>query len=190
MSIINKINVVLLIAMFCACTSHCPNDKLKELMGDLYRVKISIPDSLKLLNPSFKNNAEIYSLNNDYFAGADFFILYYFDASCSDCVKNLMEIKALYEENEQINNSNVKYIIIGTSTSSNYLAEALTNYNFPLPVYYEEKYNNFKKLNNLELYNNLYNTAVLNEKKEVLLFGSFFNNKKAEKMLLKIINCS
>ena len=80
-------------------------------------------------------------------------------------------------------------MFIASAPTKLYVLDAIKKTGFPYPVHYEKQYYSFKNLNKLPLADELYNTMLLNANNEVLLFGAFYDNKKAERLFLKAIEC-
>jgi hypothetical protein len=155
-------------------------------MGQWYRKKMTIPTTWKLIN---NDRIEARYAFNVESPNKDYYILHYFQADCDKCVYFLSKASESIKNNKG-QYPNLRYVFVGTGTSSHFIEEALKKIDFPFPLYFEEDFNKFRILNNLPIdEDGLYNTMLLNIKNELLLFGSYYDNDKAQKLFTSIINC-
>lgn len=180
--------LIFLIALFFAsCKNKCEKMKIEiqSLMKDLYKKKINFPNEMELLNDTLNTNKNLSAnrLNNS----RNFTIVHFFTADCDKCINELLLIQ---KELEKIKDkSNVNFIFIASAPTKIYVLDAIKKTSFSYPIYYEKRYYSFKTLNNLSLSDNLYDTMLLNSKDEVILFGAFYDNTKAENLYLNAIEC-
>jgi hypothetical protein len=174
---------ILIIACF-SCKEECSDDSsLKIMMGEWYEKPVVFSEMTKLNNESSKN--ERFDIDiNDLSEGASYYVVHNFQADCDKCVKELVKIQGYINQHPEI--QNVKYIFIASAPTMVYLKEAMEGSNFQFPVFYEEEYSSFKRKNGFPLNDALYNTMLISDKRELLLFGSLFDNRKAEELYLNV----
>lgn len=159
---------------------ECENlqQETQQIMGTLYKQKIILPKNIEIIKI---NN----TINTD--KKGKFTIVHFFTADCDKCVNELITIKNTLNNTSELKNVNL--IFIASAPTKTYLMEAMKKTNFYYPIVYEKEYYSFKRTNNLLISEDVYNTMLLNDKNEVLLFGSFYDNKKANSLYRKIIDC-
>jgi hypothetical protein len=175
--------LLLITAAFNSCNKNCSEEKLKSLMGSWYKKKILFPSEMEVINNSAIDPAR---LNHPDPKEQSFSIIHFFMADCDKCVNELLSIQKFIQKHKS--SANVKYVFIAAGPTKIYARDAVLNSGFALPVYYEKEYFSFKKLNHLPLADNLYNTMLLDNKNEVMLFGELFQNDMAEKLFYNTIN--
>ena len=174
-------------SLLVSCKDNCADTKkeIQSLMKDLYKKKISFPTDMQVLIDSSaintKNTATGTSVLNK------FTIVHFFTADCDKCVNELLKIQSSL--NKVATDSSIDFMFIASAPTKIYVLDAIKKINFPYPIYYEKHYYSFKTMNKLPLSDDLYNTMLLNNKQEVILFGAFYDNKKAERLYLKAIEC-
>lgn len=188
--IIIKMRVIILFFislayLFVSCGSDKCLETQKEVqtvMRDFYKKRIRFPKEMETLNEAAKKfKIEQVRESNS------FTIVHFFKADCDKCIKELSQIQTFLASKKEI--QKVNYIFIASAPTKIYVLDAIKKIKFDYPVYYEKVYYSFKNINELPLEDELFNTMLLNENKEALLFGSFYNNTKAERLFYDTINC-
>jgi hypothetical protein len=167
------------------CTSEsCQSEKTeRELMGSLYKMPLDFGDRLKLINDASLSRADSFSLTK---ANTKYYILHYFLSDCDKCIEELIKAKAIISRNPL---PDTKYVFLANGPTDIYIKQALARESFPYPVYFEPGIFTFKIRNKLKLDDVLYNTMLVNNMGKVLLFGSYYDNKKAQDLFEQIVNC-
>lgn len=168
-----------------SCKNECENvqQEAKKMMKNWYKKKIVFPSDMEKLTNSTDNYE-----TGDLSALKRYTIVHFFTADCDKCINELNEIKKSLQNIPE--NENISHVFIASAPTKIYVSDAIKKTNFPYPIYYESEYYSFKMMNMLPVSDDLYNTMLLNAKHEVLLFGAFYNNKKAETLYSKIIECN
>jgi hypothetical protein len=166
------------------CKQDCNIDAGKDIMGVWYKKPIHFPEKLELVNTGSGKNEIDSSIN---IAIAKFTIIHFFNADCDECVNVLLTAQKFIKQHPV--SCNLQYIFIASGPSNVYVRDAIKRSNFSEPVYYEKAYYSFKKLNQLPLADKAYDTMLVNDAGELLLFGGAFGNAKAEDMFFNIVNC-
>jgi hypothetical protein len=154
-------------------------------MKDLYQKKIEFPVEMEALNEAATAH-KIVPINANY-TNKRFTIVHFFKADCDKCINELSKIQTFLTDKQVMQNTN--YVFIASAPTKVYVLDAIKKINFSYPVYYEKEYYSFKSGNDLPLEDELFNTMLLNGDNEVLLFGAFYSNSKAEHLFYKTINC-
>lgn len=172
---------------FMSCKHNCKSTEteIKSLMKEWYKKKIVFPPDMEfLVDSSFTNP---YYLSNNSQLKKQNTIVHFFTADCDKCVNELKTIQtSLAASNEA---ANISYMFIASAPTKTYVLDAMSKIKFPYPIYYEKRYYSFKTLNKLPLQDDLYNTMLINKNQEVILFGAFYDNKKAERLYLEANKC-
>lgn len=185
-----KIILILIFPVFILLTScnnvNCGNTEkeVKEIMKTWYKKKINFPKKMEVLFDSTIIREKIPNqprLNN-YFT-----IVHFFTADCDKCVNELIMIQNSLKNNP--NNTKINYIFIASAPTKAYVMDAIKKTKFPYPIYYEKEYYSFKTINRLPTTDNVYDTMLLNSNQEVILFGAFYDNKKAKQLYSNAIEC-
>lgn len=176
----------LLLLLF-SCQKNCDKkeEEIKEIMQTWYKKKINFPNNIETL--TYENVSKVDGLENKKPVLKKYSIVHFFTADCDKCVNELKLIKSSIKEHP-INN--VDYIFIASAPTKKYVTDAIAKTKFPYPIYYEKDYYSFKKKNNLPLSDEIYNTMILNKNQEVVLFGGFYANEKAQKLFSDIVKCN
>lgn len=171
-----------------SCKQNCATteNEIKALMKDKYKKKIIFPSNIEILVDSSIINFK--ELNNKSQSSNKNTIVHFFTADCDKCINELINIKTILDKNK--NDTNVNYMFISSAPSKIYLLDAIKKIQFPYPIYYEKTYYSFKSLNKLELNDDLYNTMLVNRNQEVILFGAFYGNQKANRLYKEAIKCN
>ncbi|WP_144282096.1 redoxin domain-containing protein [Chryseobacterium echinoideorum] len=184
-----KLFTILLFCCFItitSCKNKCENteQEIKNMMKNWYRKKIIFPKDMEMLtnSPIINNNTSDFSHLKGYT------IVHFFTADCDKCINELKAIKKSIQNLPE--KSKINYIFIASAPTKIYVSEAIKKVNFPYPIYYEKEYYSFKTTNQLPVSNDLYNTMLLNDNQEVILFGAFYDNDKAKSFFSKIIECN
>jgi hypothetical protein len=173
----------LLLASLASCNSGGFSEKqLQEVMGSRFRNKIEIPERIELVNPQSQASATSLAGNtgNDRYK-----IIHFFTADCEKCVEELTKAQVFINTKGKLDK--LDYYFIASGPTVTYVRDAIEKSGFSKPVYFEKKYFSFKLLNQLPIDSNQYNTMLLNSRNELLLFGAFFDNEKAQEFLYKTI---
>lgn len=173
-------------AFFISCKNDCENiqQETKKMMKGWYQKKIIFPSDLeKLINDSTTSN-KISALSNL----KGYTIVHFFTADCDKCIYELNIIKKSLQNLPK--NPNINFVFIASAPTKMYISDAIKKINFPYPIYYEREYYSFKTINKLPVSDDLYNTMILNNDSEVILFGAFYDNDKAKSLYSKIIECN
>jgi len=150
-------------------------------MGERFLNKVKIPEQVQLIN----GQPGMFTDISDTGENGQYKIIHFFTADCDKCISELnMAQKFINSDGKR---ANLSYFFIASGPTATFVKEAIAKSAFPLPVYFEKKYYSFKILNNLPLEDRKYNTMLVNSKNELLLFGAFFDNKKAQEYLFKTI---
>lgn len=155
-------------------------------MGVWYKKKILFSKHWQLINKDLvdpKYAFDIYAPDKKYY------VLHYFMADCDKCVYELLQAREFIKKTEK-EHSDLKYVFIATGPINKYIMEAISKAKFQFPVYFENNFMGFSYGNHFPPGDDTYNTMLLNGKNEVLLFGSYYGNKKAEALYSDIINCN
>lgn len=171
---------------FTSCKNKCENiqQETKTMMKSWYKKKIFFPSNMeKLINVSSTNNKISDLINMQGYT-----IVHFFTADCDKCIDELSTIKKSLQNLPE--NPNVNFVFIASAPTKLYVSDAIKKINFPYPIYYEREYYSFKTINKLPVSDNLYNTMILNNNSEVILFGAFYDNDKAKSLYSKILICN
>lgn len=178
----NPLMFVLLLLQ-CAC-SKSVEERTKEIMGELYKKNIKIPADLVLLNPEAVDREYKISLQKE--SNTNYYVVHYFEADCEKCINELRKAQDFILKTKDML-PETKFIFIADSPTEIFAKKAIEDLKFQFPVFYEKDYAKYKKINSFPIGNSTYNTALLNEKHQLLLLGSLFNNEKAESLYKDII---
>jgi len=176
-----KLSIISVLLISVSCRQESAFDTAREFMGHWYKQTIMLPKKLELVN---KNGIDQKYWNEINLAGSKYFVLHYFTADCDKCVQELLTAQRFIHTHPQF--KNVKFIFIACGPTTAFVADAIHKSGFTLPVYFDKKYFSFKMINNLPLSDMLYDTMLLNDRKQVILFGSVFDNKMAEDLYLRL----
>ncbi len=177
-------NYLLIIILFITSCKTDPFAKAKATMGIWYEKKIILPEQVEYLNPDLvsKSDAINYSKLSD---KNTFYVVHYFDAGCDKCINDLKnaqaKIKALYK------NKPVKFFFIADAPNNYFAKKAIDSIHFQYPVYYEKQANRLQLTNHFPIGDPLYHTFLLNNKSQLILFGSVFDNLAARKFYEALI---
>jgi len=170
---------IALIAISCSKTCGDVQREVRSMMGVNYKKQIVFPEEMEIINPA----ADPAGLSS----AKRYKIVHFFTADCNECINELAYIQSFLETNPAT--EVIDLIFIASGPTKYYVAEAVEKIKFSYPTFYEKQYFSFKLLNNLPLDQDVYNTMILNDKNEVLLFGSYFSNQKAKKLFSEILKC-
>lgn len=170
-----------------SCNDDCANTQkeIQTLMKDWYKRKINFPTDMEILTDSSVINSKneiakiSFSKKNT--------ILHFFTADCDKCINELSRIQSFL--NKEAKDTSFEYVFIASASTKIYVLDAIKKIKFSYPIYYEKQYYSFKTMNKLPLSDDLYNTMLLNNKQELILFGAFYDNKKAERLYFKTMEC-
>lgn len=186
--------VLILLSPICflilfSCTQNCKEkeEEVKTIMHTWYKKKINFPRNIEYLSFEKITQPNKNKVENKVPTLKKYTIVHFFTADCDKCIDELKLIISSIQRHP-INN-NVDYIFIASAPTKKYVVDAITETNFPYPVYYEKEYYSFKKMNHLPLNDEIFNTMILNKKQEVILFGGFYANEKAQKLFRNIVEC-
>lgn len=176
---------LLLAVLFLASCKTDPFVKAKSTMGTWYEKKISFPEQVEYLNSHLvaKNDAIDY---NQLSAKNTYYIVHYFDAGCDKCVNDLKNAQAKIPT--MFKDKPVKFIFIADAYNSYFVKKAIDSIHFQYPVYYENQTKRLHEKNKFPMGDPLYNTFLINNKSELLLFGSVFDNEEARKFYGDLIS--
>jgi hypothetical protein len=166
------------------CKQECDIEAGKEIMGVWYKQQMRFPERLELVNTQSGESMQNSTID---ITKAKFSIIHFFNADCDECVNVLLTAQKFIKRYPVA--CNLQYIFIASGPSNVFVRDAIKKSNFSEPVYYEKAYYSFKKLNQFPLTDKAYDTMLINDKGELLLFAGVFNNSKAEDMALRIVNC-
>lgn len=169
---------------FMSCRQECHLGEVKKMMRNFYGRKVEFPDSLLLLNPDAAGDAAFRPLAEK---ENMFFIVHFFTADCDKCVNELIKADKYLESHSLAREADI--IFIASAPTTIFVKEAIKKSGLKYPVYFEKKYFSFLNLNHLPLDDHLYRTMLLDGNKKLLLFGCLFDNKLADQLYRKIINC-
>jgi len=173
--------IILIIA---SCKTD-PFVKAKATMGSWYDKKISLPEQVEYLNPYLVSKKDVvnYGKLSD---KNTFYVIHYFDAGCDKCVGDLKnaqaKIKSLYQDKR------VKFLFIADAPNNYFAKKAIGSIHFQYPVYYEKRPNSLHLKNHFPIGDPLYNTFLMDDKSQLLLFGAVFDNQLAEKFYQELIS--
>lgn len=176
------------ILLFHSCKSECneTDTSIKSIMKGWYLKKIYFPENMEILSVKPIRYPEniVQSLK----VKKKFTVVHFFTADCDKCVNELKMILSRLKTIAQ--NDNVDFVFIASAPTKLYVMDAIKKVNFPYPVYYEKEYFSFKSMNKLVLLDDIYNTMLLDENQNVILFGAFYANDKARSLYSKAIKCN
>jgi hypothetical protein len=167
-----------------SCKSRCDDNTVKQIMGHWYKKQLLFPEKMNLINKDSTKSGQSDTIRTD---DAPFYVVHFFTADCDECINVLLTAQKFIQQHKDIRN--VRFIFIASGPSDYYASQAIHKSGFTYPVFYEKEYFSFKKINDLPLSDKMYNTILINQKREILLFGGIFNNEKAAKLFFDIINC-
>lgn len=162
----------------CGDSRTATESEIRSLMKDWYKKPIRFPSNMTVLRDSSAGQPDP--------AGSGpkkYRIVHFFTADCDKCVNELSMIKNFLGSMEKIPQMDVMFI--ASAPADVYVLDAIKKIRFPYPVLHEKEYYSFKSMNRLPLSDGLYNTMLLNDRNEVLLFGAFYDNRKAERLYKK-----
>jgi len=173
--------------LFISCKEDCTGTQkeIQSLMKDWYKKKISFPNATEILMDSTVMNSINTNTNNQ--SSNNFMVVHFFTADCDKCVNELLKIQSSLAKISK--DANIDFKFIASAPTKIYVLDAIKKIKFPYPIYYEKHYYSFKTMNKLPLSDDLYNTMLINKSQEVVLFGAFYDNKKAERLFFKAIEC-
>lgn len=168
-----------------SCRNECERTQIEiqSLMKDLYKNKITFPAEMEILNSQAVTNDSIVKKQPP----KKFTVVHFFTADCDKCVNELLMMQSFLKRIDHVANLDVMFI--ASAPTKVYVLDAIKETQFPYPVHYEKKYYSFKSMNKLPLEDDLFDTFLMNSKNEVIIFGAFYNNDKAENLFLKSIEC-
>lgn len=165
-----------------SCQQQFSHEDLEKIMGERFRKKIQIPEQIQLVNEQSGSFTAI----TDTTKSGKYKVIHFFTADCDKCVHELTTAQKFIDKEGK--REDISYFFIASGPTAVFVKEAIAKSAFTQPVYFEKKYYSFKMLNNLPAEDKKYNTMLVNDKNELLLFGAFFDNKKAQEYLFKTIN--
>jgi hypothetical protein len=169
-----------------SCNQDCYDANAKKIMGELYKRKITLPKNLTLMNARYVAEKNTINFNNPDF---DFYVLKLFSMDCDKCINSLKMAQDYINKNNSIGNR-VKYIFIASGYTNVYVKEAIEKFRFEYPLYETKNYNAFYTDNDLPAGNEgTYGTMLIDSNDELILFGSVYDNEKAQKLYSAIFNC-
>jgi hypothetical protein len=183
MKTLGKFLSIIIVLAITSCKTD-PFAKAKAAMGKWYEQKVSFPEQVEYLNEDLvsKRHAINYGKLSD---KKIFYVVHYFDAGCDKCISDLknaqVKIKTLYEDKA------VKFIFIADAPNNYFAKKAIDSIHFEYPVYYEKQPNKLHLSNHFPIGDSLYNTFLINNQSQLILFASVFDNQKAQKLLEELI---
>lgn len=156
---------------FIACESE--RDKLEKAMMQVMGKKVEFPKfpTAKMMNEDMKNSQMLWQ-------GVKI-VVYKPPLLCSSCnLESLENWKKCIDEISE--NKEVNFIFIFRTKDSKELEEAIEEYNFNYPVFYDNE-GNFTKKNKF-LAHPLFYVFLLNYKNEIILIGDPSQNKELWKL--------
>src|SRR5687767_9050401 len=116
----------------------------KKIMEGWYMKRIKVPANLSVINAGDRSNAvDLYHLDT-----GKLYILEYFDATCDKCIDHVKRSNRMLDSiKHQFNN--VRYVFIATGIVDVYVKKAIKDAGFTYPMYFENDYLNFRKINNI-----------------------------------------
>ena len=172
--------LVLLLCTLLSCQEKDAYTLAEDLMGDWYKKKLNFPENLYLVNAD-NQSSSLESLDK---LSKPYYVLHQFKADCSPCVEELVSIQDYILEHKE--DTDLNYIFIGNATNEKRLKAELAEANFQFPVYFDQRFI-FNKLNRFDPTDRIFKTMLINKEKELLLFGSIFDNPKAEELFISMI---
>lgn len=175
--------ISLCILFLFSCKENCAKKEaeIKTIMQTRYKKKINFPDNIEKL--SYLKKSDTAKIENEIPILKKYTIVHFFTADCDKCVNELKLIVLSIKKNPI--DKNADYIFIASAPTKKYVLDAIKETKFPYPIYYYS----FKKMNNLPITDEIYNTMILNKNQEVILFGGFYANEKAQKLFNNIVQC-
>lgn len=170
----------LLIFFITSCKVESPTSKIKTLMGKQYLETIKFPEKLEVLNGLNKGQT-----TEGIKVKSKFYLLHFFTADCDRCIEELKIAQNFINKNPR---NNLEYIFLSSAPSKYFAQQAIEKLNFQPTVYFEKEYWAFKRLNELPLDNKNYDTMLINKNNQVILFGAFYNNPEASKLLKEYLD--
>lgn len=182
----SRLLVFVILFSFFSCDKSCEKseNEIKKIMNVWYKRKIEFPKDVEILS---LRGVHKNKLIEEYISKEKYSIVHFFTADCDKCINELKMIQTSLKKNSI--SSNVNYIFIASAPTKIYVQDAIKKTNFEYPIFYEKEYYSFKILNKLSVSEEIYNTMLLNENQELILFGAFYDNDKAFGLYSKAINC-
>lgn len=171
---LKKIAFICFIFFAVSCKNSSKADA-QRIMGDWFLKTILFPDKIELVNKALLSKENWYVIPNQ----KKYTVLHYFMADCDKCIEELAQAQQYIAKK---NDPTVDYIFLASGPTRFYVDEAIKKLNFKSPVYFEKEYWAFKTKNNFPLNEKTYDTILLNQKRQIVLFGGVFNNEKAQKL--------
>lgn len=172
--------------LFTACRHTCRQDEVRSAMGTWYKKKILFPADWKLLNGPEVDRRFAFDVYNP---KKGFFVLHWLMADCDKCIYDLLKARDMIARKSAAS-PDLKYVFIASGATNAYVKEAIEKSHFQYPVYFENRFNEFKDVNKFPPEDNMYNTMLLDRQDEVILFGAYYDNDEARKIFDDIIKCN
>jgi hypothetical protein len=178
--------LVVLLSIFASCKQYnCSGPAIKKMMGVWYNKQVNFNKGWKLVNKEYSNAPDSFDIAQ---AGTQYCVVHYFVADCDKCINDLLHVQSFLEKNKG-KYPNTSFLFIATGATDIYVRNAIKKSRFQFPLYFEQDFMAFKKINNFPLDDDLSNTLIMNKNGKLLLFGSFYDNEDAQQLYGDIINC-
>ncbi len=179
--------LILLFPVLWSCNRDCSRETAARMMGDKFRQHLVFGQNWPVINAPFVLPDNSFDFKRP---RKKFYFLHYFSADCDKCINNLLLARQFIKE-KRSRFPNVDFVFVASGYNDTFIREAVAKTNFEYPIYFEKEYLRFKTSNKIPIDNEeLYNNMLINDKDELLLFGSLYDNPKAESMFDDITNCS
>lgn len=184
-------NILFIIIGFfclCSCYNRCEKTQkeIKSIMQNWYKKDIIFPTKMKKF--LYQNSTHTVTSSLSQPTLHKYTIVHFFTADCDKCIHELEMIQTFLKSNSF--NKSINYVFIASAPTPIYIENAIKETEFPYPIFYEKEYFSFKRINDLPIYDNVFNTMLLNGKNQVILFGAFYNNQKAKNLYKNAIDCN
>jgi len=174
------------ILLLSSCATN-PSEKVKKMMGKYYMMQLRVPKDWTLVNKEYVKPEDLIDPKKP---TSNFYVLHYFSADCDKCVKQLMVARQFIHENKK-KIPNLKFVFVAGAINDYFIKETIQKLKFEFPMYYDKNYLTFDVSNGIPINNEpLYGTMLINRQNRLVLFGSLFDNEKAEKLYRDIVNFS
>lgn len=164
--------LILVLLVNVSCLRKSANDQVRTLMQSDFKKQIKFHEKMVPV----KNARDV---NKKYY------IIHYFSADCDKCINRLREIKKFMDKNKDLP---IDYRFIFTAPTDYFVKQALKSVKIEYPIYWDKEFWGFQIVNGIPIQEPKYETMLLNEKNELILYGHFFDNQKAYDLLTNFLN--
>ncbi|HAA23920.1 MAG TPA: hypothetical protein DCR93_16435 [Cytophagales bacterium] len=155
---------------------------VEKAMQGWYKKPLAYNDSLPILLP---NVAEPIDTTFNWFVNQDdYYIIRQVDASCSKCIGQMEVAQAFLEKHSEV--KNLHFIMIVNAVIPDMAQEAIDKLQLDFPVLFQRNHEQFRRMNQLPINDDLFTNVLVNGRGEIILFGDALFNELTEELFLSI----